>query len=89
MDFIVEVWEKAPMINKVIMGSMLVMSVWSIYVMIERGVTFFKGSRQSYRYVLALRDYLSKHQVVEAISWIGGLQARIGSARKCGPERCG
>jgi biopolymer transport protein ExbB/TolQ len=69
MEFsVLEVWEKAPMLNKVILASMLVMSVWSIFVMIERGLTFFKGSRQSYSYVLALRDYLSKHQVNEAIT---------------------
>ena len=69
MEFsILEVWEKAPMINKFILASMGVMSIWSIFVMIERGLTFFKGSRQSYSYVLALRDYLSKHQVNEAIS---------------------
>lgn len=69
MEFsLLEVWEKAPMINKLILASMGIMSVWSIFVMIERGLTFFKGSRQSYSYVLALRDYLSKHQVNEAIT---------------------
>ncbi len=69
MEFsLLEVWEKAPMINKFILASMGIMSVWSIFVMIERFLTFFEGSRQSYRYVLALRDFLSKHQVVEAIS---------------------
>lgn len=69
MEFdIAEVWAKAPMINKAILVSMGVMSIWSIYVMIERGLTFFKGSRQSYSYVLALRDYLSKHQVSEALT---------------------
>ena len=69
MEFsLLEVWEKAPMINKFILASMGVMSIWSIFVMIERGLTFWKGSRQSYSYVLALRDYLSKQQVSEAIS---------------------
>lgn len=65
---LLEVWETAPFINKIIIAFMGAMSVWSIFVMIERGLTFFKGSRQSYRYVLALRDYLSKHQVNEAIT---------------------
>ncbi len=65
---ILEIWEKAPLINKLILASMGIMSIWSIFVMIERGLTFFKGSRQSYSYVLALRDYLSKHQVNEAIT---------------------
>lgn len=69
MEFsLIEVWEKAPMINKFILGFMFAMSIWSIYVMIERGLTYFRGSRESYSYVLALRDYLSKHQVNEAIT---------------------
>jgi biopolymer transport protein ExbB len=65
---IVEVFEKAPMINKIIIGAMLMMSAWSVFIMIERGITFYKGSRQTYSYVLALRDYLSKRQVAEALS---------------------
>lgn len=69
MEFsLLEVWEKAPLINQLILASMAIMSIWSIYVMIERGLTFSKGSRQSYSFVLALRDYLSKHQVNEAIT---------------------
>lgn len=65
---ITEIFEKAPLANQIILGFMGLMSVWSIFVMIERGLTFFKGSRESYSYVLALRDYLSKHQVNEAIT---------------------
>ena len=69
MEFsLIEVWEAAPLINKFILAFMGIMSVWSIFVMIERGLTYFKGSRESYSYVLALRDYLSKHQVNEAIT---------------------
>ena len=63
----VETWEKAPWINKGIALFMVAMSIWVLVVVIERGLTFYKGSRQSYSYVLALRDYLSKRNVDEAL----------------------
>jgi biopolymer transport protein ExbB len=47
---------------------MALMSIWSLYVIVERWLTFYKGSRQSYSYVLALRDYLGKRKVDEALS---------------------
>lgn len=65
---LVEVWGHTPLINKAIMISMFIMSIWSIFVMIERGLTYFKASRQSYSYVLALRDFLKRGQVKEAIA---------------------
>lgn len=53
---------------KAVNGWLLVMSIWSIYVMIERAITFSKAARQSYAYVLALRDYLQKRRVDEALN---------------------
>jgi biopolymer transport protein ExbB/TolQ len=47
---------------------MLMMSLFSLYVIVERWWTFYKGSRQSYSYVMALRDYLSRRSVDEALS---------------------
>lgn len=64
---LVEVWQHTPVINKIIMVTMVVMSIWSIFVMIERGMTYFKASRQTYSYVLQLRDYLNQGKVNEAI----------------------
>ncbi len=65
---LIEVWGHTPVINKVIMITMFIMSIWSIFVMIERGITYFKASRQSYDYVLKLRDFLKQGQVKEAIA---------------------
>lgn len=68
MEFnLIEILEKAPLANQIILAGMAVMSLWMVYLFIERGLTFYKGSRQSYSYVLALRDYLSKRKVDEAL----------------------
>ncbi len=65
---IVEIFENAPLANQIILGFMFLMSIWVVYVAIERYLTYFKASRESYSYVLMLRDYLGKHQVNEAIT---------------------
>ncbi len=70
-----EIWEVMSLPVKLVAFTLLIMSVWSIYVMIERAITFSKASRQSYRYVLALRDYLSKRRVDEALHAARGHQA--------------
>lgn len=46
---------------------MIIMSVWSLYVIIERLIVFSKAARQSYSYVIALRDYLKKRRVDDAL----------------------
>lgn len=63
-----DIWEEMSIFVKIINIFMVLMSLWSLFVMIERGITFYKGSRQSYSYVLALRDYLGKRKVDEALS---------------------
>jgi len=63
-----QIWEEMSIAVKGINLFMLLMSLWSLFVIIERGITFYKGSRQSYSYVLALRDYLGKRKVDEALS---------------------
>ncbi len=65
---IVEIFENAPLANQIILGFMFLMSIWVVYVAIERYLTYYKASRESYSYVLLLRDYLGKHQVNEAIT---------------------
>ena len=66
---IVQIWEEMSMFTKLFsLLPLVIMSLWSLFVVIERGTTFFKGSRQSYSYVLALRDYLGKRKVDEALS---------------------
>ena len=68
MDNPVELWEKMGWFARGINIFMLLMSLFSLYVIVERWWTFYKGSRQSYSYVLALRDYLGKRRVDEALS---------------------
>jgi biopolymer transport protein ExbB/TolQ len=47
---------------------MLVLSIWTVYAVIERYMAYSKASRQTYSYVLALRDYLEKRKVDEALT---------------------
>lgn len=69
MDFsLLELVEKMGWPVRIIDGFMLLMSMYSLFVIVERWLTFYKGSRQSYSYVLALRDYLGKRKVDEALS---------------------
>ncbi|HLU64839.1 MAG TPA: MotA/TolQ/ExbB proton channel family protein [Kofleriaceae bacterium] len=69
MEFgLLELWEKMGVAVKAVNIFMLLMSIFSLYVIVERLITFSKGSRQSYSYVLALRDYLGKRRVDEALS---------------------
>ncbi len=69
-----EIWEVMSWPVKCVSAVLLVMSFISIYRMIERAITYSKASRQSYSYVLALRDYLSKHQVDKALHAARGHQ---------------
>jgi biopolymer transport protein ExbB/TolQ len=69
MDFsLLEMWDHMGWPVRIVNIFMLLMSIWSLYVVAERWSTFYKGSRQSYSYVLALRDYLGKRKVDEALS---------------------
>jgi biopolymer transport protein ExbB len=69
MDFSpLELWDKMGWFARGVTIFLFLMSGYSLYVIIERFWTFYKGSRQSYSYVLALRDYLGKRRVDEALS---------------------
>lgn len=65
---LIEIFEEAPLANQIILSFMLLMSVWVVFVAIERFIVYFKASRESYAYVLMLRDHLDKRQVNEAIT---------------------
>jgi len=52
----------------VVTFAMLVMSIWTVFAVFERWVAYSKASRQTYSYVLALRDYLEKGKVDEALN---------------------
>jgi biopolymer transport protein ExbB len=63
-----EMWSSMGWPVKLINIGMIIMSVWTLYVIIERLITFSKGTRQSYSFVRALDGYLKSHNVDEALS---------------------
>ena len=65
---LVEMWEAGSWLSKGITVFMVVLSIWSVYVAIERLLTYSKGSKQSFSYVRALEGYLAKRDVGEAVS---------------------
>jgi biopolymer transport protein ExbB len=65
---LIEMWESMGVAVKANTVFMVILSVWSVFVIVERAITFYKGSRQSYSYVLMLRDYLGKRRIDEALS---------------------
>ena len=46
---------------------MVILSIYTVYVIIERLVTFSTASKQSISYVLALREHLAKRRVDDAL----------------------
>jgi len=64
---IVEMWGSMSIAVKANTLFMVILSIYSIYVIVERWLTFRAGARQSYSYVLALRDFLGKRRVDEAM----------------------
>jgi biopolymer transport protein ExbB len=68
MDFNpVEIWGHMSWVVKATLMFMLLMSVFAVFVSIERFITFRKASQQTYSYVLQLRDFLTKRRIDEAI----------------------
>lgn len=62
-----EFWEKASIMVKLTMVSMAAMSILWLVATIERFVTFQKAAKQTFSYVLALRDYLNKRRIEDAL----------------------
>jgi biopolymer transport protein ExbB len=68
MDFNpVEIWGHMSWIVKFTLIFMFLMSIFAVFASIERYITFRKASQQTYSYVLALRDYLAKRRVDDAL----------------------
>ena len=55
----VEMWQKMGILAKGVNIFLIIMSLYSLGVIIERLLTYSAGSRQSLSYVLALRDFVS------------------------------
>ena len=67
MDF-GEIWSHMSIIVKIITIGMILMSVYMLYVIAERLITYRAASDQSIRYVQALGEYLRQHKVTEALN---------------------
>lgn len=67
MEFSFDMITEATIPVKVTMAFMLLLSVYSIYVIVERWLTFSSASSQSISYVMALREYLAKRKVEDAL----------------------
>jgi len=64
----VEMWQKMGPLAKGVNIFLVIMSLFSLGVIIERLLTYSAGSRQSLSYVLALRDFMNKGNVQGAIA---------------------
>ena len=68
MDFDpVHIWHSMSIPVKLTTVFMGLMSVYSVYRIVERYLMFAAGSKQSYNFVLALREHLNKRQIDGAI----------------------
>jgi biopolymer transport protein ExbB/TolQ len=64
---IVEMWNAMGLLSKGLAIFMLLMAVYTVAIVIERGIRFYKGSQQSFDYVVALRQHLQRGNVEAAI----------------------
>src|SRR5262245_17267839 len=64
---IVEMWNSMGWLSKGITLFMVVLAIFSVAIIIERAIRFYNGSRQSFDYVVALRQHLQRGSVDGAI----------------------
>jgi biopolymer transport protein ExbB/TolQ len=69
-----EVWEHMSWVVRIITILMFGMSIWMVYIITERLLTFRSASEQSIRYVQALGEYLRQHKVNEALNGARSMQ---------------
>jgi len=65
---LVELWDNMSIIVKIITVGMLGMSIFMVYVIVERLLAYSAASGQSIRYVQALGEYLRQHKVSDALN---------------------
>jgi hypothetical protein len=64
---VVEMWQSMGLLSKGITIFMLLMAVYMVAIIIERGIRYYKASQQSFDYVVALRQHLQRGNVEAAI----------------------
>jgi biopolymer transport protein ExbB/TolQ len=69
MEFdLVKLWGHMPFLNKVVAVAMALMSAWLLFVTIERLYIYYTGSKESFNFILALRDHMQRRKLDEAIA---------------------
>lgn len=75
-DFsLMHMWESMGLPVKLNTIFMIILAIWSIYVIVERMITYSKASKQSYQYVLSLRNFLGAKDVESALAMAKQLSA--------------
>jgi biopolymer transport protein ExbB/TolQ len=64
---IIEMWRAMGLLSKGITIFMIIMAVFMVAIIIERAIRFYNGSKQSFDYVVALRQHLQRGNVEAAI----------------------
>jgi biopolymer transport protein ExbB/TolQ len=64
---LVHIWENMTILNKVIIVMLLLMSVYTFYVIAVRLLAFRSAGEQSIRYVQVLGEHLRQHRIDEAL----------------------
>jgi biopolymer transport protein ExbB/TolQ len=64
---IVDMWSAMGPLSKGIAMFMIVLAIYSVAIIIERAIRFYNGSKQSFDYVVALRQHLQRGNVEGAI----------------------
>jgi len=68
-DFsLMHMWESMGLPVKLNTIFMVILSIYSIYVIVERIITYSKAAKQSYQYVLSLRNFLGSGDVGSALA---------------------
>jgi len=65
---VVDMWTSMGPLSKGIALFMVVLAIFSVAVIIERAIRFYNGSKQSFDYVVALRQHLQRGNVEGAIT---------------------
>ncbi|MBT8493939.1 MAG: MotA/TolQ/ExbB proton channel family protein [Deltaproteobacteria bacterium] len=68
-DFsLMHMWESMGFAVKLNTIFMVILSIWSIYVIVERLITYAKATKQTYQFVLSLRNFLGNHDHDSALA---------------------
>jgi biopolymer transport protein ExbB/TolQ len=65
---VIEMWNSMGLLSKITNIFMFILAIYSVAVIIERGIRYYNGSKQSFDFVVALRQHLQNGKVDAAIA---------------------